>query len=874
LVHAKNKNKIMSAMTISPTGSAECKLISTPAPKGAPVRKSPSWFAQLFALMALMVASAPAAAVSIWSNDTVPTNPAANDLNAVEVGLKFRSSVGGYITGIRFYKGPGNTGTHVGHLWTADGVLLGSATFGAETDSGWQQQTLPAPVAIAANTTYLVSYHAPVGQYAADVGYFASAGVLTAPLEALADGVDGPNGVYAYGPSGTFPNQTFNAANYWVDVVFQETVGADTTAPTIVVIDPEAGASGVSSSTVVTVAFSEPMDAATITGSTVVLRDSLDNPVAATVTYVDAMFAAVLIPNSPLNAPETYTVTVSGGAAGVKDLAGNALENTFTSSFTTGAATTYTIWDDSVTPTVASANDPDAIELGLKFRSAASGFVTGIRFYKGPANIGPHTGNLWTADGTLLASVTFANETAAGWQTQALPAAVPIESNTTYVVSYHTPTGGYAVDIGYFAAGGVDSDPLRALADGEAGGNGVYAYSANSTFPNQTFNAANYWVDVVVAIPADSGCEGDVTPPVLVAPPNVLLTGGDCETDPSVTGTAVATDECTVTVTYSDKVITGFAKVVKRTWIATDGAGNESRAMQTITCLPASIVTDSARGVFDRDPTTPVPDFRLIFIQDPLNWPCYRLVASNPGQFIYNVFYTGTPGQSVTLNVTVPYPFVTKGSNPIQAYNGVSVLGTGSKQYLVPGARFFASPQQVKLEDYGATPSAFRTIPVTLTVPSSGVVYLAVHLEYGFKGMTGFSKNFNDDAIDCATRDQMLVPNHGTYQFSVSGSQNDSTAIKNYNAFKHIPGVAGLVLRKNSSEPVPGTMVTMKNAWGLPVGMGITDEDGFYMIPYRHLGREATFQLRAITPPPNISTATQTTKLKANKFERVDFVMP
>ena len=41
------------------------------------------------------------------------------------------------------------------------------------------------------------------------------------PLHALTDGVLGGNGVYAYGVSSAFPDQTYNAANYWVDVVFQ-----------------------------------------------------------------------------------------------------------------------------------------------------------------------------------------------------------------------------------------------------------------------------------------------------------------------------------------------------------------------------------------------------------------------------------------------------------------------------------------------------------------------------------------------------------------------------------------------------------------------------------------------------------------------------
>jgi hypothetical protein len=43
---------------------------------------------------------------------------------SVEVGMKFSSSTNGEITGIRFYKGPTNTGTHVGDLWSSTGTLL------------------------------------------------------------------------------------------------------------------------------------------------------------------------------------------------------------------------------------------------------------------------------------------------------------------------------------------------------------------------------------------------------------------------------------------------------------------------------------------------------------------------------------------------------------------------------------------------------------------------------------------------------------------------------------------------------------------------------------------------------------------------------
>ena len=71
-----------------------------------------------------------------------------------------------------------------------------------------------------------------------------------------------------------------------------------------------------------------------------------------------------------------------------------------------------------------------------------------------------------------------------------------ITANIIYVVSYHTNTGFYGVtEPGLTTA--VDHTPLHALSDTTAGGNGVYAYSAGVAFPNQTFDASNYWVDVV-----------------------------------------------------------------------------------------------------------------------------------------------------------------------------------------------------------------------------------------------------------------------------------------------------------------------------------------------------------------------------------------
>jgi hypothetical protein len=83
----------------------------------------------------------------------VPTTPSTNDANAYELGVKFQSAVAGYVRGVRFYKGAGNTGTHTGSLWSSTGQLLGTGTFSNEGASGWQTLTFPRAVQIQANTT-------------------------------------------------------------------------------------------------------------------------------------------------------------------------------------------------------------------------------------------------------------------------------------------------------------------------------------------------------------------------------------------------------------------------------------------------------------------------------------------------------------------------------------------------------------------------------------------------------------------------------------------------------------------------------------------------------------------------------------------------
>lgn len=155
------------------------------------------------------------AQTSFWTNSAVPVTKEDPDRQSTTVGLKFYSDVPGSVTGVRFFKGSGNTGTHVGALWSSSGARLASVTFSGETSYGWQQAMFSSPVSIAANTTYVISYSAPYGYYACDQ-YYSWTSLNSSPLH-----VSGTSpGVYGYGSGTVFPASAWNRSNYWVDVVF------------------------------------------------------------------------------------------------------------------------------------------------------------------------------------------------------------------------------------------------------------------------------------------------------------------------------------------------------------------------------------------------------------------------------------------------------------------------------------------------------------------------------------------------------------------------------------------------------------------------------------------------------------------------------
>jgi hypothetical protein len=218
------------------------------------------------------------------------------------------------------------------------------------------------------------------------------------------------------------------------------------------------------------------------------LKDSSGNPVAGTVSFNTGNTVATFTPANSLAASTTYTATVSGA----QNSNGTPMSSPFSWSFTTaGPQCPCSIWQNGAPSGAVDAADTSAVNLGVQFQASSSGFISGVRFYKESDNTGSHIGSLWSSTGTLLASGTFSGESASGWQELDFSTPVQVTAGTTYVASYHTDTGHYALTSNGLASA-VTNGPLTALASG-----GVYAYGSGNVFPSSTFNANNYWVDVV-----------------------------------------------------------------------------------------------------------------------------------------------------------------------------------------------------------------------------------------------------------------------------------------------------------------------------------------------------------------------------------------
>ncbi len=215
------------------------------------------------------------------------------------------------------------------------------------------------------------------------------------------------------------------------------------------------------------------------------------------------------------------------------------------------------------------------------------------------------------------------------------------------------------------------------------------------------------------------------------------------------------------------------------------------------------------------------------------------------------------------------------GANPIEVYSSVTSTTSGSGQTcLVPGAKTFAGSSQVTLASYSSqTIGSYTTLTLQIPVPASGFVFLAIHLDYGLKATTGFTKSATgNNAVACTNTASVLIPDGQTYSFSVGGPVSGAGTVTSCNVFKKNPGVAGLAKSATTTYEVPNANAALKDAKGTVLISGLTDQDGWYMLPYKWTGKATT--LYVTLTPPGGKAQTQKITLKANGYVEADFTTP
>ncbi|MBZ4486895.1 DUF4082 domain-containing protein [Microbacterium sp. cx-55] len=423
---------------------------------------------------------------TIFGN-ALPSVVADSDSSPVELGLSFRSSVPGEVRAIRFYKGPGNGGTHTGSLWGPGGERLAQVTFRAETPSGWQRAVLDQPVEITAGTSYTVSYYAPQGHYA-NTGAALTAPITSGPLTTEAP----ENGVYRYGPGGLRPVASWNSTNYFVDVEFVVDSDAAAPVPQVQAVTPARDATDVA----IDASVSARVDRLPVGQSLSMTLTGPGGAVGGAVTSTpDHTFT--FAPFTELAVDTLYTAQVT--------IDGSALDSwTFRTTAAAGAGTTDTLFG-TADPAATATNDGDPVELGTAFQVTESGTVTALRFFATPQSVGTHRVTLWSADGRVLAQQESSGETGSGWQRVELAAPVDVVPGDTYTASYLATDGRFAIANDYFVSPRTNG---RIVAP--AGENGRFLYRDGGGFPTGSWRSSSYFVDAEISFGTDSGDAANV----------------------------------------------------------------------------------------------------------------------------------------------------------------------------------------------------------------------------------------------------------------------------------------------------------------------------------------------------------------------------
>jgi len=519
----------------------------------------------LTTVLLLAAAASHAATAALWETTTLPTAPVDSDTAAVELGVRFSSSVAGTVGATRFYRGAAIDSGYTANLWSANGTWRSSnycvtpvvtipdtppvgipskpsnvsaegiaasnielRWYASSIGSGEVQQVVPSYVITRDGATIATVDRAGLTElYFRDTGL---PGMLTPDTTytytvagRTAAGVVGPASqpvtVRTPGEANRQSDARISLFHPHTDPSYESPMSSPIELGCRIRIDQGGGyltglrvyqASGALGQ--LTGRLWTTSGALVATTATITVTDSFGwrelpfaAPIAADGTYIvsytsptgayaftpeffDSRFQGGMVVG-PLQAEGCSSGapgTFPGTAIGDSNIFVDAIWSPFSDS-------RVSLWNSTARPEIAAATvDPSPVELGVRFTPTADGTVSQIRFFRGAATAGGYLVRLWSEDGIQLASAAVSDGSIPGWQVGAF-APVTVEAGRTYTASYYASSGAYAIDQDSFFA-----TMTEGALSAPGGVNGVFHYGVGGGFPDETWDASNYWVDPVL----------------------------------------------------------------------------------------------------------------------------------------------------------------------------------------------------------------------------------------------------------------------------------------------------------------------------------------------------------------------------------------
>jgi hypothetical protein len=211
--------------------------------------------------------------------------------------------------------------------------------------------------------------------------------------------------------------------------------------------------------------------------------------------------------------------------------------------------------------------------------------------------------------------------------------------------------------------------------------------------------------------------------------------------------------------------------------------GDDNFLASTSACEPFTVMPTITSGScsFDKDTGLAGQQFTLNFTPGSTA-SGYRLGATNPGGFFYNALATGTPDEEFAVTITLPYPFVTKGTQPTHMSDSVSFDEEDGKWCASPdGDGLGSDPDQVLFGDY-TDPGDTQTLEVNGTFDGTGMAFIRVHLDVGLQGSRAWTQGGSNEATSGSPLPAMTIVDDQAWSFS--DTTGGGTDLYSVNVFK------------------------------------------------------------------------------------------